>query len=90
MCELIPEDMDVLITHCPPFRIGDLTARGDQAGCQDLLEVVEMTKPAVHIFGHIHEGYGVSSSGETAFINASSYNHNYQTINLPLIFEINL
>jgi len=70
--DLIPEGIDVLVTHGPPFGIGDLTVRGDKAGCRDLLEVVERIKPELHIFGHIHEGYGINSFGATTFINASS------------------
>ena len=85
--DLIPEDTNVLITHGPPFGIGDLTARGDQAGCQDLLEVIEKIKPAVHIFGHIHECYGISSNGVTTFINASSCDQLYQPANAPVAYE---
>ncbi|MHA1167382.1 MAG: metallophosphatase domain-containing protein [Candidatus Hodarchaeales archaeon] len=84
--ELIPKDTDVLITHGPPYGIGDVTFQKEHAGCEDLLEIVERTKPAVHIFGHIHEGYGITSNGTTTFINASSYNHNYQAINQPVIY----
>ncbi len=70
--DLIPEGIDVLITHGPPYGIGDLIARSDNAGCQDLLEVVEKIKPKVHVFGHIHEDYGITSNGVTTYINASS------------------
>ncbi len=87
--DLIPEGIDVLITHGPPYGIGDLTARGDKAGCQDLLEVAEKLKPDLHIFGHIHEGFGVSYNGVTTFINASSCDHLYQPVNQPLIYEYN-
>jgi len=86
--DLIPEDTDVLITHGPPFGIRDLTFQKDHAGCQDLLAVVERVKPAVHIFGHIHEGYGINVKDGTTFINASSYNHNYQTINQPVVSDL--
>ncbi len=85
--ELIPEDTDVLITHGPPYGIEDLTAQGDSAGCQELLEVAEKIKPALHIFGHIHEGYGISSNGVTTFINASSCDQLYQPVYQPLIYE---
>jgi len=85
--DLIPEGIDVLITHGPPYGIGDLTARGDNAGCRDLLEVVEKIKPRVHIFGHIHEGFGITSNGRTTFINASSCDQLYQPVNPPLIYE---
>lgn len=86
--ELIPEDTDVLITHGPPYGIGDLTDQGDQAGCEDLLEVIEEIKPQLHIFGHIHEGYGISSKGNTTFINASSLNHHYHLSHQPVAYEL--
>jgi Icc-related predicted phosphoesterase len=86
--DLIPEGIDVLITHGPPYGNGDLTTRGDQAGCRDLLEVVERIKPGVHIFGHIHEGYGITSNGVTTFINASSCDHLYRSVNPPVVYEL--
>jgi Icc-related predicted phosphoesterase len=52
--ELISEDTFVLITHGPPVGIGNLTAHGEQAGCKDLLEVVEKIKPIVHQKHTIH------------------------------------
>jgi len=85
--ELIPEFTDVLITHGPPRGIGDLTFQEEHAGCEDLLEIVARIKPGVHIYGHIHEGYGKTSSETTTFINASSYNHNYQAINRPIVLD---
>jgi Icc-related predicted phosphoesterase len=88
--DLIPEDTNVLITHGPPFGIGDLTFQKDHAGCQDLLEVVEKIKPGLHIFGHIHEGYGITSNGKTTFINASSCDQLYQPVNPPLINEFDV
>jgi Icc-related predicted phosphoesterase len=87
--DLIPEGIDVLITHGPPYGIGDLTVRGDNAGCQDLLEVVEKIKPDLHIFGHIHEGHGINSNVATTFINASSCDHLYQPVNPPVVYEYN-
>jgi Icc-related predicted phosphoesterase len=69
--EKIPENTDILITHCPPFGILDKTNDGKNEGCKDLLEIVSQIKPRLHIFGHIHEAYGQTKNGETFFINAS-------------------
>jgi Icc-related predicted phosphoesterase len=85
--ELIPEDTDVLITHGPPYGIGDLTSRGDSAGCQDLFEVVEKIKPGVHVFGHIHEGFGIIKKETTTFINASVCDQLYRLVNPPIVFD---
>jgi len=85
--DLIPERTDVLITHGPPYGYGDETARGEVVGCRDLLEVVERIKPRMHVFGHIHEGAGTSSNGQTVFINASTCDLGYRPVNPPIIYE---
>jgi Icc-related predicted phosphoesterase len=84
--DLIPEDTDVLVTHGPPFSHGDRTARGEHVGCQDLLEAIERIKPKVHIFGHIHEGYGLTRNENTLFINASICDEAYQPRNAPILY----
>lgn len=56
--DLIPDDVDVLLTHGPPYGYGDLTMRGEAVGCQDLLEAIKKKKPRYHLFGHIHENFG--------------------------------
>ncbi len=85
--ELIPDDIDIIITHGPPAGIGDRTARGDSAGCQDLLEIIQKIQPRYHIFGHIHEAYGMYERGETTYVNASCLNLAYQPVNAPVVFE---
>lgn len=86
--DLIAPDTDVLITHGPPQGIGDLTISGDQAGCEELLTVVKRVSPTVHIFGHIHEGYGIVKQGATTFVNASTCTFSYQPINQPIILDV--
>lgn len=60
----IPNDTDVLITHGPPRGIFDQCPGEhkvmEHAGCPALLEAVERTESIkLHVFGHIHEGYGM-------------------------------
>ncbi|KAL3271831.1 hypothetical protein HHI36_022300 [Cryptolaemus montrouzieri] len=87
----IPDDTDILITHSPPLGHGDLVCSGVRAGCVELLLTVQQrVKPRYHIFGHIHEGYGVSSDGKIIFINASTCDINYVPKNLPVVFDIPL
>ncbi|KAM3413556.1 hypothetical protein BST61_g11544 [Cercospora zeina] len=51
----VPEDTDVLVTHCPPKYHLDLP--GWQAlGDEFLLHEVRRVQPHVHVFGHIHAG----------------------------------
>jgi Icc-related predicted phosphoesterase len=85
--ELIPTGTDVLITHGPPRGQGDLTSLGKQVGCADLGEVIGEKRPRLHIFGHIHEGYGVTHNEHTTFINASSCTLQYQPVQRPIVFD---
>jgi Icc-related predicted phosphoesterase len=83
----IPLDTDVLITHGPPKGHGDYTRRDHKnVGCWDLLDIVtSQVKPKYHVFGHIHEGYGVTKNDETTFINASSVDFMYNPVNAPIV-----
>lgn len=55
--DLIPADVDVLMTHGPPLGHGDQCESGLRAGCLQLLDTIQQrVKPQYHIFGHIHEG----------------------------------
>ena len=40
--DLIPDDVDILITHGPPLGYGDLCEYGQRAGCLDLLRTVQV------------------------------------------------
>ncbi|CAC5412121.1 UPF0046 protein T07D4.2,Metallophosphoesterase domain-containing protein 1,Metallophosphoesterase MPPED2,UPF0046 protein C25E10.12,UPF0046 protein K07C11.7 [Mytilus coruscus] len=87
----IPENVDILITHGPPVGHGDLTKAGINVGCVELLNTVQKrVKPKYHLFGHVHEGYGVTTDGETVYINASSCTKEYNLSNSPIIFDVPL
>lgn len=88
--EKIPLDTNILITHGPPHGILDQVVTGRHIGCKDLIEIVSNIKPKVHLFGHIHESYGISKRHSTQFINASLMNEVYQLVNKPVVFEIRL
>lgn len=84
--EMIPNDTDVLITHCPPYGILDTVCLGENVGCKYLLEAVKRVKPRIHCFGHIHEDYGIFRDTNTTFINASSIN--VGGMNDPICYEV--
>lgn len=87
----IPKNTDVLITHTPPIGHGDLVCSGVRAGCVELLTIVQKyIKPKYHVFGHIHEGYGITSDGKIIFVNASTCDINYTPNNLPIVFDVTL
>jgi predicted phosphodiesterase len=89
---MIPEDIDVLITHGPPNGFGDLVNNWRQpnvnVGCELLLNRIIDIKPILSIFGHIHEGYGVYTNEDTTFVNASICNSKYEPINKPIIIDL--
>ena len=83
---LIPDDTDILVTHSPPYGFGDKTRDG-HCGSRTLLERVKQVKPKLHVFGHIHIGYGVYPTADTIFVNAALVNASYQLQNQPLQFQ---
>ena len=85
---LIPAGTDILITHGPVFGMLDKNAEGQHIGCKDLLHKISEIKPKLHIFGHIHEGYGTANKDNVQFINASVLNERYQLVNAPVLVEI--
>lgn len=51
--EDIPADLDILVTHCPPFGILD-----ENLGSLGILHFMMKSKPSYHLFGHIHATAG--------------------------------
>ena len=88
--DLIPEGLDILVTHGPAFGQGDIVNDGGHAGCEDLFLAIKRTQPKFHVFGHIHGGYGIFESEKTTFINASSCDEDYRPINKPILFDISI
>lgn len=92
--ERIPSDTDVLVTHGPPQGGLDYVPRSQlHVGCEDLAQAVERVRPAVHAFGHIHEGYGCErkswgASRDTIFVNASTCNLRYDAVNPPIVIDL--
>ncbi|XP_037369308.1 metallophosphoesterase domain-containing protein 1 [Talpa occidentalis] len=87
---LIPEGVDILITHGPPLGFLDWVPKKMQrVGCVELLNTVQRrVQPRLHVFGHIHEGYGVMADGTTTYVNASVCTVNYQPVNPPIVIDL--
>ncbi len=84
--DLIPHGTDILLTHGPPS--GHRSFCPHDVGCADLLEAVLRVKPRLHIFGHVHEGYGISETDDTTFINASTCTGSYRPDNPAIIVDV--
>jgi Icc-related predicted phosphoesterase len=85
--DAIPNDVDILITHGPPYGILDLTYGGQNVGCpylEDRLQHLHQLK--LHIFGHIHYSYGKKMRQKTLFVNTAICDENYDPTNpIPVI-----
>jgi len=87
----IPDGLDVLVTHTPPYGVLDEVQEDFKVkylGCSALLDAIQDKKPKVHIFGHIHQGYGARRLADTQFINASLCDERYSPVNRPIIVEL--
>jgi Icc-related predicted phosphoesterase len=94
--DLIPDDTDVLVTHGPPQyfcdSMGSLYEGGTwtdaHVGCEELTLAVGRVKPKIHIFGHIHNGYGTDKTKYTEFHNVSICNEAYVPTNAPHVIQL--
>jgi Icc-related predicted phosphoesterase len=92
---LIPDDIDILITHQPPHGIFDRvfdynTGKAKWTGSLSLREhVIARIKPKLHVFSHIHEHGGkVLDTNVTKFVNCSHMNERYKPVNRPINIEL--
>lgn len=88
---LIPDDIDILITHGPPYGILDgIPNEYDgtmfYVGSSSLREhVMARIKPKLNVFSHIHEcGGKLVDTVVTKFVNCSHVNENYKPVNKPV------
>ncbi len=97
----IPVKTDVLLTHGPPFGVLDevmiqvetqrLSMPGGMdrhVGCPGLLQRIDQIAVPVHIFGHIHEGYGRHYTDFTRHFNVSQLDNRYRLVNQPVVIDI--
>jgi Icc-related predicted phosphoesterase len=83
--DLIPNDIDILVTHCPPFGILDETKYGVNVGSASLREKIEEIKPKLVVCGHIHESYGEFKGADGIhYVNASIMDSDYEPVNKPI------
>ncbi len=85
---MIPSDVDILITHGPPHGHLDYVDYSKQnVGCELLRDRINIIKPKIHVFGHIHSSYGYKFDGTTHFFNAAVLDERYNFTQKPLTVE---
>ncbi len=94
--ELIPEDMDILITHSPSWGLHDTNIKNERCGSKSLTHWIDKHVDSLKLFvcGHIHEAYGIydprsiqdslNSPRSTVHINCSHVNERYEPVNKPI------
>ncbi len=84
---LIPDDVDVLVTHEPPVMILDKTMETHWGNAPLRNRVLEV-KPRYHLFGHAHESNGIEKHNGIVFSNASLLNDYNQLTYKPRKFIV--
>lgn len=92
---LIPDDTEVLITHGPPKGILDQVETrfgASNEGCEELRTRVEAVaangRLKLHVFGHIHCGYGGHEEFGVKFVNASVCDEEYRPTQSPIVIDL--
>ena len=91
--EVSSTPVDLLISHSPPWGIGDSCHNGQKAGSRGLREIVLSANqpPKLWAFGHIHEcgGRAYRALGtETVMVNASSCPLLGKGLRTPMVIDI--
>jgi predicted phosphohydrolase len=84
----IPPGLDVLLVHGPPYGVLDHAVRGVDTGSHALRRAIVRARPALAIFGHIHEGRGEDRLGETRCISVSLVDARYVPRHAPVVIEL--
>ena len=84
---LIPNGIDVLVTHEPPIMILDKSNDTHWGNALIRNRVFEI-KPRYHLFGHAHDAYGIYKQDNIIFSNGSSLDDFYKLCHHPRLFMI--
>ena len=86
----IPVGVDILITHGPAWgHLDTVVGQNMHLGCELLTNRINIVKPKIHVFGHIHTGYGYKFDNGTHYFNAAVLNEQYIFTQKPLTVDWN-
>lgn len=94
--KLIPDDVNILVTHGPPYGIldevvmvnGDSKDPKDLVGCEELSKrIAELKDLEIHVFGHIHCSHGQKHINGVSYYNASICDESYAPTNPITIID---
>lgn len=70
----------VMVLHCPPYGINDLTSSGHRGGSMAIKRIVEENNPVLVLAGHIHEARGIVKQDGTLFVNPGAAKDGYSAL----------
>ena len=68
----VPPDIDILLTHGPPWGVLDQNEQGVHCGDVAQREWILEYQPRMVVCGHIHPGRGIALLGKTMVVNAAN------------------
>jgi hypothetical protein len=89
----IPEHVDILVSHQPPYGFGDeafdeQSGEVEHLGSHELLAAIARVKPRLVICGHIHSGHGCFDYHGTPIHNVSVVNEQYRLVRPATVIDI--
>lgn len=93
--DAIPSDLDVLLTHTPPFGKGDRAPRKinplagwlkahEHIGSRTLQSAIHRTNPRLVVYGHVHaDGGWRLDTPDTRYANVSLLDEDYYLVRAP-------
>lgn len=89
----IPEGIDILLSHQPPYghvdEVFDPESGGlAHLGSRELLAAIERVRPKLVICGHVHGGFGRSEHEGIPIYNVSILDQRYRLENAPTVIDL--
>jgi len=89
----IPDGIDVLVSHQPPYGYGDRSfdvgsGRVEHLGSRQLLAAIERVRPRLVICGHIHDGYGRTQYAGIPVYNVTLGGEQYRFVRAPTVIDL--
>jgi 3',5'-cyclic AMP phosphodiesterase CpdA len=88
----IPEGIDILVSHQPPYGHGDryfnvASGRVEHLGSPELLAAIDRVRPKLVICGHIHDGHGRSEYDGIPIYNVALVDEQYRLVHAPTVID---